>query len=354
MSALPIAIPYERQSDPDTHRGCGAACLSMVYKSFGKEVPQAEIWSKIAKPNRFGIVSSTTHLMALDAISQGLSAVIVQARHPIQVLRLCHEGGIRAILNQRPSPDASSGHFTVLADIDDKFVVVHDPAVGPSRRLSHAELLQLWRPLSSNSEILGNVVIGIAAEPLAIPACEFCHTSIPANIDCPRCKKSVGLAPAALLGCIQDGCIARLWNFVACPSCDFVWSFNEAGTSNADRPGPQAAAPSPVTEPPSLDKVFAELDKFCAHLLTVPGAAEHADLNNQLNAIKEGKQKLKLAQAEELAALKVRADGFAAFSEQSKKNAEAQRKKEEELNAPPPPLDGKALGAALLKNLGFK
>ena len=34
-------IPYERQSDPRTNRDCGAACLSMVYRSFGKDVAQA-------------------------------------------------------------------------------------------------------------------------------------------------------------------------------------------------------------------------------------------------------------------------------------------------------------------------
>src|SRR5579863_4527194 len=101
MTASTIAVPYEKQPEPQTYRGCGAACLSMVYKSFGKEIPEAEIWPLIAKPNRFGSVSSTTHLMARHAISQGLNAVAIQARHPIQVLRLCREAGIRAILNHR-------------------------------------------------------------------------------------------------------------------------------------------------------------------------------------------------------------------------------------------------------------
>src|SRR5277367_3189693 len=106
MTASSIAIPYEKQADPQA-RGCGAACLSMVYRSFGKEVPQAEIWPLIAKPNRFGAVSSTTHLMALHAINQGLSAVVIQARHALQVLRLCREADIRAILNQRARPEVA-------------------------------------------------------------------------------------------------------------------------------------------------------------------------------------------------------------------------------------------------------
>src|SRR5580692_8645390 len=120
MAALSVAIPFETQENLQTNRGCGAACLSMVYKSFGKDVPQSEIWPLIAKQNRFGSIASTTHLMALHAIGQGLNAVVIQARHPIQVLRLCREAGIRAILNHRPRPDVATGHYTVLVDIDDK------------------------------------------------------------------------------------------------------------------------------------------------------------------------------------------------------------------------------------------
>ena len=97
MSALSLSIPFESQADPEARRGCGAACFSMAHKSFGKDIRQAEIWPLISKPNRFGIVSSTTHLMALHAIGQGLNAVIIQAWHPLQVLRLCRDSGLRVI-----------------------------------------------------------------------------------------------------------------------------------------------------------------------------------------------------------------------------------------------------------------
>jgi len=327
----------------------------MVYKSLGKNVPQAEIWPLIAKQNRFGSVASTTHLMALHAIGQGLHAVVIQARHPIQVLRLCHEARVRAILNQRPHSGVSTGHYTVLVDMDQTSVVLHDPALGSPRRVSYADLLQLWQPQGADSEILGNVVIGIAAESVPSPACEFCHTAIPAKVDCPKCKKGVGLSPSAPLGCIRDGCIARMWNYVACPSCDYVWSFHEAGISNGDVPGAAEPQKGPAfPQPQNLDKVFADLDKFCAQLLTVPGAAEHADLNTQLNFIKASKEKLKLAQAEELTAVKVHVDKLVALERESKQKQEARRKRQEELDAPLAPLDGNALGAALLKQLGFK
>ena len=358
MSAA--VVPYESQVDPETSRMCGAACLSMVYRSFGKEIPQAEIWPAIAKLNASGSLASTTHLMALDAVNRGFRAVAVQTRHPLQTLRLCREWGIHAVLNHRLRREAPAGHYSVLVDLDDRSVVLHDPLYGPLRGLSHAELLELWQPYFSNSEILGNVVIGIAAGRPAAPACEFCHTPIPSRIACPRCKQPVGLMPGALLGCVRDGCIARMWNYLCCPSCDCMWTFSlnepQAGAlASDDSSGPPPAPPaaSKPEDPWKLDRLFAELDKFSAHVLALPAAANHTELKQQLDFITGSKQKLKLAQAEEFARLKARQDKLNATKQAAKQKEEARRKKKEERNRPLPPLDGHALARALLANLGF-
>jgi len=119
-----VTIPYERQSEPETGRTCGSACLSMVYRSLGKEIPQMQIWPSIAKPNRAGNLASTTHLMAQDALTRGFSAIAVQVRYPLQALRICRNSGIRAILNHRLQQDAPTGHYTVMVDLDDKNVVL--------------------------------------------------------------------------------------------------------------------------------------------------------------------------------------------------------------------------------------
>lgn len=347
-----ISIPPETQADSHIHRGCGAACLSVVYKTFGKEVPQAEIWPLVAKPNRFGVVSSTTHLMAQHAIGLGLSAVIVQARHPLQILRLCREGGIRAILNHRSHHAASSGHYTVLVDIDDRNVIVSDPAMDVTRRMSHNELLQLWQPLSPASEITGNILIGISADPRPSAVCEFCHTAIPPQVNCPRCQKPVGLRPGVLLGCIRDSCIARMWNYIACPACDFV--FNERTKLAARAPDQTSASPRPpALTTPDLEPAFAQLDKFCGHMLSLPGAADHPDLKAQIDFIQANKEKLKLAQAEEISGINARIERLVAKTDESEKKAEERRKQAEQRNAPIPPLDGNALGRALLKDLGL-
>lgn len=354
----PATIPYEKQSEADGTRSCGAACLSMVYRSLGKDVPQAEIWPLIAKPNRFGAVSSTTYLMAQDAINRGFRAVALQARHPLQTLRLCRESGVRAILNHRPQAGSQKGHYSVLVDVLEHDVILHDPAYGPSRRVAHAELLALWQPGSPDSEISGFVLIAIAApEALSARACEFCQVPFPAGAECPRCKKPVVLMPDEPLGCANTACIARMWNYICCPNCDQAFTFSvntsspEAAPTQMDASSPRAQAPP--ADPLNFGPLFAEIDKFSAFILSLPGAADHAAIKQHLDVVRQQKEKMILAKTEALARQASSTADLAVFEKSLKENRESHAKRMEELNAQAPPLDGNALGRALLKSVGF-
>ena len=355
MSASPIVIPYEKQSDPQTNRGCGAACLSMVYRSFGKEVPQAEIWPAIAKKNRFGSIASTSHLMAQDANKRGFAAVAIQARHSLQVLRLCKAAGVRAILNHRAGKDSATGHYSVFLDIDAKSVVLHDPFYGPSRSLPHEEILELWRPRSTESEIIGYGLIAIADQnaPL-VPACEFCHATMAPRVECPRCKLEVGLRPSVPLGCVNNACIARMWNYVSCPSCDYTWTFSIDASAGTSAPTPNPKAAKEEKEPLSLTAAFTELNKFSDHILSIPAAAQNPQIRKHLDTLAALKDQLVLSRAEALFNLKVQDDRITEMKESAKAGEEAHRQKMEAANQPAPKLDGGALSQALLKNLGFK
>ena len=403
MSPAP-AIPYERQSSEPSTRTCGAACLSMIYRALGKEVPQSLIWPRIAQQNLYGRIASTTCLMAGDAISRGFAAVAVQARDPLRMLRLCRDSSIFAILNHRLKPESGAGHYSVFLDIDDTHVTLHDPLFGPSRRLSHSELLDLWLPSVPKSEIVGNFLIGIVAKAADLPACEICHTRLSASIRCPRCKNTVALRPAALLACLNDSCSARMWNYVCCPSCDLTWSFTSSAQpssapppvaltpgAEATPPATPAVASSPIGLPsvsavgsaaatasptlasspslplppaappdtPSLSsaldlpELFAALDKFSAFVLNIPAAANHPEIKKQLDLLAGTKGQLTQAVAEEEALHKARFAQMAAVEQQVQAAREAHQKKLEELKKPLAPLDGDALARALLKNLGF-
>lgn len=393
-------IPYEEQGEKETNRMCGAAALRMVYRSFagtylgsragtratrvasrsklvrgpdaperrsGKErreqdlgppqgaerrigqrraitATQAEIFARIAKPNRFGQSSCSVHLMVKDALSRGLTAVAIQAPHPLQALVTCRRNGIRAILNHRLRPESPAGHFSVLVGMDADNVIVHDPFVGPSRRIPYAQLLELWQPGYPGSEIAGNLLIGITNRNVPSERCRGCDVPMPRSVGCPRCANPVPLAPAELLGCVGD-CLARGWTYVVCPACDFTWSFT-AG---------------PVREPEketegiwNLGPLFAELAKFKTHVLSIPEAASRDDVKQQLASIDESKEKLRLAEREEIA----RRAGETAREKESaetlRKEEEAIEKAKEAATAPAPPVDGSALGDALLADLGIQ
>ena len=354
MSAS-ASIPYESQSRMDPKRGCGAACLSMVYRSFGKEVSQEEIWPAISKPNRFRQVSSTTHLMTKDALSRGFHAVALQARHPMQALRLCLVSGTRAILNHRVSRESGAGHYSVLVGIDAKEVILHGPVLGAARRLPPAELLDLWLPQTPDSETAGAVLIAVGpANSNPGPQCEFCHTAMPAAAVCPQCHKPTLLRPAAVLGCLRDGCIARMWNWVCCPACDHPFTVIDDNPRPTEDASPKPANTASPTTELDLSPVFNQVEKFVQHILTIPGAADHPDIKKQIEVMEQYKVKLKETHARESAARAATMAGLTAMQEEYQQRMEGHRNRKEPEKPPPLRLDGNALGHALLKKLGFQ
>jgi len=87
-----------------------------------------------------------------DALKRGFSAIAIQARHPLQALRLSKEAGIRAILNHRVRPirpPVITPFWSILTPRRWWFMT----PFGAARRLSHAELMELWLPQVPNSEI---------------------------------------------------------------------------------------------------------------------------------------------------------------------------------------------------------
>lgn len=349
------AIPYEKQAEGPSNRACGAAALSMVYRSLAAaraadgrpglgDVSQDAIWARISKADRAGGLNCATHLMVKDALGRGLSAVALQATDPLRMLLRCHASGIHAILNHRLRPSSPAGHYTVLVGMDEAGVTVHDPAAGPSQRIPFGQLLELWQPRLPGSEIVGNVLIAIADDPPRVDACASCSVPIPAEAPCPQCKAGVPLAPSALVGCVGASCVNRSWLRVCCPSCDYTFPFVGAG---ADEP------PAAVEGLWNLGPLFTQLDKFQAHIRSLPGIADRDDVKEQLALIDRKKVELRLAEHEEIARRKVEETQVAEKREAFEKEAEEIRKAQEAATSPAAPLDGNALAADLLKSLGI-
>jgi hypothetical protein len=165
---------------------------------------------------------------------------------------------------------------------------------------------------------------------------------------------------------MSRACAERVWNYLCCPSCDYTWTFGLQPPQARVRPPASAdgrippsvsGSPSPEAKAASqeatlnLDSLFYTLDKFCNYIL--PAAASHPEIKQQLDFIAASKEKLTLALAEERAQAQARREQLADALQGVRQKEEARRKQLEELTRPLPPLDGNALGRALLKNLGL-
>ena len=314
-------FPYQQQYDALNERVCGAACLSMVYRSFEKEIPQEKIWPAIARKNRFGSLAAATHLMAKDAMDRGFKASAIQTSSPIEALKNARQVGLRVILNHLMEPNNPAGHYSVLVDINDRDVFLHDPFFGPGRRLSHREFLELWRPQTFECEISGFVLVCITQPPAT--------SDIAAKAECPGCRCTVAVAPAVLFPKAN-----------ICPACDRTWL---------------AGAPAePRVEKFDLSKVFGALDRFTDLVGSTPGAVDRPEIREQLDALALQKDKIRSAIAAFEESQKQRTLLLAKIEASAKQAKEAHEKKVESSRQPFEHPDPQALGHALLESLGLK
>jgi hypothetical protein len=134
-------------------------------------------------------------------------------------LQRCADPAVRIILNHRLSQEQLAGHYTVLVGISDREIVVHDPLLGPQRRLGRDEFLKLWQP--AGYQVIGRVFLAVAESSPAVSSCSRCGLLLPDTVVCPCCKESISLRPASVLGCGGKRCEARTWDQVFCPGCDW-------------------------------------------------------------------------------------------------------------------------------------
>jgi len=217
-----MKINYQKQLDVPGNRMCGAAALWMVYDSFGIRTSQQDIWPRISVPDSEGDKYSLTYLLCADVIKQGLHGIIIQAKNPWKILKLCNENSIEAILLHRLEADSPCGHFTVLVDVDDQIVTLHDPEKGPNRKVERNEMLDLWRKKGKNCEIEDDVLIAISKNDSGKTSCPLCGTIIPQSTRChnSECNMDIPLQPFEVLGCIKNSCPERTWEYINCPYCD--------------------------------------------------------------------------------------------------------------------------------------
>ncbi len=222
-----MQIPYRAEEiTKNNERKCAAAALQMVYHSFGlTTIQQFEVWRKIKTKDARGNWYSRTHALARDARLRGLHSLVVKLsdEHRLSVLRRCLEHGVRVILNYRVDSGSPLGHFTVLVDVKEDAIVVHDTEQGrgPNYRVKFGDLWDLWRPLGiPGDEITGNVIVAISNAASRPSLCSSCGMALPRFYRCPNCSTRVELEPFVVLGCVHPDCCSRTWELIFCAECD--------------------------------------------------------------------------------------------------------------------------------------
>lgn len=216
-------------------------------------------------------------------------------------------------------------------------------------RISHGELMQLWAP-GPDSEITGHTLIAIAPRLTEGAACELCQTPIPTAVPCPQCGKPVGLRPATSLGCITVECIVRKWLAVCCPACDYTWDFTSGAPARHVSPPPkEEKKESPAVV--AINKAFAMIEQYCAHLATLPLVAGDAQVMKNLEILKAARGKMLEAAAQQEEKQRAHVVKLLTQLQKSRAKKATLDKKVAEMNTPSPPLDGNELAQALLKNV---
>ncbi len=337
---------------------CGAAALCMVYRSFGMAVSQAELAEKLTPPGPFGNAGARTYLLAQDALARGLSAIVMRARDPLATLKACHNL-LRVILNHRPRPESTNGHFTVLVDFAGDHVVVHDPLAGPNTRILQSDLLKLWQPLGGTSEITGNVLVVLAKDQQSAAPCRRCGNPIPETSTCPGCGQSIALRPASVLGCMSASCPERAWETLFCPLCDTVL----VAVAGKDFRSPRGPKPSETggaagaqreeidDDPLKLKPLTEEIDKFIAVLRSATGGRPVPAAEPFFKLISELQTQLLDVQKKQAAELRARA------VEPPPAPPPIPTPVPEPVVAPPParpPVDWNELGRKLVEEIGLR
>jgi hypothetical protein len=134
-AAASLDVPYL----PQTDRLCGGASLAMVLRYWGDTHASVQEFAPLVDPAADGIPAA-----ALIAAVRRRGWTAVPEAGSVDTLR-------DAILRRRPTivllqDRPRRYHFVVVVGVDQGYVVIHDPARGPSRRIPIAEFSRTWAP----------------------------------------------------------------------------------------------------------------------------------------------------------------------------------------------------------------
>jgi hypothetical protein len=130
-----LDVPYVPQSDAL----CGGAAAAMVFRYWGDAHAGVEPFAPLVDARAGGIADDVLVKAIADRgwqtlrIAGSIDVLRDQIGRKRPVIILLHDRG-------------TLYHYLVVTGVDAQAIVVHDPAWGPSRRMSIEKLMRLWRP----------------------------------------------------------------------------------------------------------------------------------------------------------------------------------------------------------------
>ena len=174
-AVVSIDVPYLPQSEAL----CGGAAVAMVFRSWGDAHADVQQFAPLVDVRAGGIAN--------DAL---VGAVTDRGWHATPLagsLHLLHEQleakrPLIILLEDRPH----RYHYVVVTGIESGHVTIHDPAVGPSRRLADADLLRKWKATNYWALLIlpGSERRANAADRVAPPSTEPTRSS--ESVQCDR------------------------------------------------------------------------------------------------------------------------------------------------------------------------
>jgi predicted double-glycine peptidase len=150
ITIMPMRLPGSRldtEHYKQTRGMCGPACLRIVMAYFGTQVSE----NTIARLCRSSPVSGTTGINLVKGAKRfGFQAEVVDQSNFKTIEKWLRRGvpvivdWMSTIALRSSRTPMACGHYSVVCGMDDKHIVLQDPAVGRRRRVSRRNFLNVW------------------------------------------------------------------------------------------------------------------------------------------------------------------------------------------------------------------
>jgi hypothetical protein len=134
-AAVSLDVPYL----PQPEALCGGAAVAMVFRYWGDAHADVQQFAPLVDVRAGGIA---TDKLADAVKARGWKATVVPGSIDLLSKHLQARQPIVILIEDRPT----RYHYVVVTGMDEGHVFLHDPAIGPSRRIAVAELNRRWKP----------------------------------------------------------------------------------------------------------------------------------------------------------------------------------------------------------------